>query len=348
MKTNTLNINEVRTICQELVKTNGDCFEVAKKTSFPLELIRKIKSKEYMKSISDSYFDSNKWNPKAGVHEPERISLATTTSTPTTESTPTPKPEPTTPTPTEEPTPTEDKQLALVPDAVESDRSKPGRKKREVTQQLIDRVCEMLANGEMIHDICKVTHMTTNFVTDIKMKRKYKDVSDKYFVIKNGKLIRVSDNKIMATLHNNTAYSEEVVIDICKGIAKGLSNVDLSEKYGMSAQNISKIRTKKIYKKISDKYFTKVADGRKNSSKRTPTKPVTTLTATTDTRITTNTNTVKTTNTVSTNIIDNMIMNVLQERSISELPESLREKIMTIVSEYIDTLTVKELKELMK
>lgn len=159
MKTSTLSIQDVRAVCSLLVKHNGDCFEVATKTSIPLEVIRKIKDKTYMKSISDTYFTSDQWNPRPGVREPDRITLTSETT----------EPEKAEETKTTEPVKTEEQSAK--------------KQRLPLTEQVVENICKMIGEGKTPEEIVNATGVSKSSIFRIKTKKSHTEISDKYFHI---------------------------------------------------------------------------------------------------------------------------------------------------------------------
>lgn len=173
MKVN-ISIAEVRKVCETLLKENGDVFETSRKTNVSVDDVRRIKEGRYMKSISETYFDSSKWSDSttAGVQEPEPVQLVmddleekeTKTET---------KPEP---------------KKEVKKQRIPVNRSIDESKAREI--------CELICTGKGATEIAGIVGVTPTVISDIRRKKTWKPISAEYFELVEG---TSSDIKVIKT-----------------------------------------------------------------------------------------------------------------------------------------------------
>lgn len=170
MKVN-ISIAEVRKVCETLLNENGDVFETSRKTNVSVDDVRRIKEGRYMKSISETYFDSSKWsdNATAGVQEPEPVQL--------------------------------------VMDDLEEKPSKPLEPKKEAKKPFVPanrsideckarEICELICTGKGATEIAGIVGVTPTVISDIRRKKTWKVVSAEYFELIEG---TSSDIKVAKT-----------------------------------------------------------------------------------------------------------------------------------------------------
>jgi len=195
MKVN-ISIAEVRKVCETLLKENGDVFETSRKTNVSVDDVRRIKEGRYMKSISETYFDSSKWsdNATAGVQEPEPVQLVMDDF---------------------DKTETEKKETKKK----ETEKSEPTVAKHtfaKITEPMVCEICNLLLAGTKHGDIANKFNISMSAVSSIRRKRTWKVVSDRFFecvsdhgsAIKNIKsgevVINPKDRWYASTLHVET------------------------------------------------------------------------------------------------------------------------------------------------
>lgn len=178
MKVN-ISIADVRKVCETLLEENGDTFETSRKTNVSVDDVRRIKEGRYMKSISETYFDSSRWsdNPSTGVQEPEPVQLVMDDleEKPVKETKPEPKKE----------TKKETK--------VETEKSEHGRYVDETT---VRKICELICSGMGNLMISKEVNTSTTIISNIRRKLTWKHISDEYFEVIEG---TSSDIKVLKT-----------------------------------------------------------------------------------------------------------------------------------------------------
>lgn len=170
MKVN-ISIAEVRKVCETLLKEDGDVFETSRKTNVSVDDVRRIKEGRYMKSISETYFDSSKWsdNPNPGVQEPEPVQL--------------------------------------VMDDLEEKPAKPEPKKEETKKTFVPanrsineskarEICELICMGKGGTEIANIVGVSATVISDIRRKKTWKYLSAEYFELVEG---TSSDIKVIKT-----------------------------------------------------------------------------------------------------------------------------------------------------
>ena len=170
----TISVADVRKICEVLVKEHGDVFETSIKCNQPVDLIKKIKNKKFMKAISDSYFTTDTWGSAApGVEEPDPIKLTDVNKTTTnkTESTKTNATTKQTHQRTEPLTPTE-----------------------------INEISKMIAEGISVDDIAKTLKIGRTSIGAVRNKSRYSSISDKYFKIVGLNIVSLKTNEVVGSI----------------------------------------------------------------------------------------------------------------------------------------------------
>lgn len=104
----------------------------------------------------------------------------------------------------------------------------------ELTNEQIHEVCDLMQQGYINKDIVTKTGIPTYTVANIRSGNIWKDISSQYqFTVKR------QDRK-----------SESTVLKICIDLETGLSNKEVSEKHGISEQEIRRIRRGDIFPDI--------------------------------------------------------------------------------------------------
>lgn len=168
MKVN-ISIADVRKVCETLLKENGDVFETSRKTNVSVDDVRRIKEGRYMKSISETYFDSSKWSDSttAGVQEPEPVQLVMDD--------------------------LEGKEVKTeIPQKEKPKRFVPPN--RSISEETARKICELLCEGK--DGIANIVGTSPTVVSDIRRKKTWKDVSSEYFEIVEG---TTSDIRVLKT-----------------------------------------------------------------------------------------------------------------------------------------------------
>ncbi len=181
----TISVADVRKICEVLVKEKGDVFETSIKCNQPVDLIKKIKNKKFMKAISDSYFTADTWGAAApGVEEPEPIKLTDVNKTTTTNKT-----ESTDKTTTADKTPSTNKTNDTTKQAHQ--RPKP------LTTTEINEISKMIAEGISVDDIAKTLKIGKTSIGAVRNKSRYSSISDKYFKIVGLHIVSLKTNEVV-------------------------------------------------------------------------------------------------------------------------------------------------------
>ena len=168
MKVN-ISIADVRKVCETLLAENGDVFETSRKTNVSTDDVRRIKDGRYMKSISASYFDANKWNTSnTSVREPDPVQLVMDDFE-TKESEP---------------------ETHEEPKKTKSETVKHAYAK--ITDSMVREICEMLLTGSKHGDIAEKFNISMSAVSTIRRKKTWRVISDEYFelVSEKGTAIR--------------------------------------------------------------------------------------------------------------------------------------------------------------
>lgn len=168
----TISVADVRKICEVLVKEKGDVFETSIKCNQPVDLIKKIKNKKFMKAISDSYFTADTWGTSApGVEEPDPIKLTDVNKTTTNKTESTNK------------TDTVVKQV--------KQRTEP------LTTTEINEISKMIADGTSVDDIAKTLKIGRTSIGAVRNKSRYSSISDKYFKIVGLNIVSLKTNEVV-------------------------------------------------------------------------------------------------------------------------------------------------------
>jgi hypothetical protein len=184
----TISVADVRKICEVLVKEHGDVFETSIKCNQPVDLIKKIKNKKFMKAISDSYFTADTWGAAApGVEEPEPIKLTDVNKTTTTDKT-----ESTNKTTTADKTPSTNKTNVTTKQAHQ--RTEP------LTPTEINEISKMIAEGISVDDIAKTLKIGRTSIGAVRNKSRYSSISDKYFKIVGLNIISLKTNEVVGSI----------------------------------------------------------------------------------------------------------------------------------------------------
>lgn len=183
----TISVADVRKICEVLVKEQGDVFETSIKCNQPVDLIKKIKNKKFMKAISDSYFTADTWGSSApGVEEPDPIKLTDVNKTTTN------KTESTNKTTTADKTPSTNKTNATTKQSHQ--RTEP------LTTTEINEISKMIADGISVDDIAKTLKIGKTSIGLVKNKSRHSSISDKYFKIVGLNIVSVKTNKVVGSI----------------------------------------------------------------------------------------------------------------------------------------------------
>ena len=183
----TISVADVRKICEVLVKEQGDVFETSIKCNQPVDLIKKIKNKKFMKAISDSYFTADTWGSSApGVEEPDPIKLTDVNKTTTN------KTESSNKTTTTDKTPSTNKTNATTKQS--HHRTEP------LTTTEINEISKMIAEGARVDDIAKTLKIGKTSIGMVKNKSRHSSISDKYFKIVGLNIVSVKTNKVVGSI----------------------------------------------------------------------------------------------------------------------------------------------------
>lgn len=183
----TISVADVRKICEVLVKEQGDVFETSIKCNQPVDLIKKIKNKKFMKAISDSYFTADTWGSSApGVEEPDPIKLTDVNKTTTN------KTESSNKTTTTDKTPSTNKTNATT--------KQSHQKTEPLTTTEINEISKMIAEGARVYDIAKTLKIGKTSIGLVKNKSRHSSISDKYFKIVGLNIVSVKTNKVVGSI----------------------------------------------------------------------------------------------------------------------------------------------------
>ena len=186
----TISVADVRKICEVLVKEQGDVFETSIKCNQPVDLIKKIKNKKFMKAISDSYFTADTWGSSApGVEEPDPIKLTDVNKTTTN------KTESSNKTTTADKTPSTNKTNATTKQSHQ--RTEP------LTTTEINEISKMIAEGARVDDIAKTLKIGKTSIGLVKNKSRHSSISDKYFKIVGLNIVSVKTNKVVGSIRGS-------------------------------------------------------------------------------------------------------------------------------------------------
>jgi hypothetical protein len=170
MKVRSLSTDDLRKVCKTLVETDGDVIVTAQTHGLPPEFVKKIKKGEYLPSVTSSFFSPDRWrDPVPGCTEPDPVQL------------------------TIDEEPKEEKEMS-VPTKINRRQGTP--------EETVRRICERLCEGTHLNkEIAKEVGVSENVVSLIKIKKRYTDISDKYFtyindhqykVLKTGKIVDIN------------------------------------------------------------------------------------------------------------------------------------------------------------
>ena len=183
----TISVADVRKICEVLVKEHGDVFETSIKCNQPVDLIKKIKNKKFMKAISDSYFTTDTWGSSApGVEEPEPIKLTDVNKTTTN------KTESTDKTTAVDKAPSTNKTNATTKQTHQ--RTEP------LTPTEINEISKMIAEGVRVDDIAKTLKIGRTSIGAVRNKSRYSSISDKYFKIVGLSIVSLKTNEVVGSI----------------------------------------------------------------------------------------------------------------------------------------------------
>lgn len=182
----TISVADVRKICEVLVKEHGDVFETSIKCNQPVDLIKKIKNKKFMKAISDSYFTADTWGSSApGVEEPEPIKLTDVNKTTTNKTESTNK------------TTAVDK----TPSTKTNATTKQTHQRTEpLTTTEINEISKMIAEGVRVDDIAKTLKIGRTSIGAVRNKSRYSSISDKYFKIVGLSIVSLKTNEVVGSI----------------------------------------------------------------------------------------------------------------------------------------------------
>lgn len=184
----TISVADVRKICEVLVKEHGDVFETSIKCNQPVDLIKKIKNKKFMKAISDSYFTADTWGAAApGVEEPDLIKLTDVNKTTTTN-----KNESTNKATSADKTPSTNKTDTVVKQVKQRTES--------LTTTEINEISKMIAEGVRVDDIAKTLKIGRTSIGAIRNKSRYSSISDKYFKIVGLHIVSLKTNEVVGSI----------------------------------------------------------------------------------------------------------------------------------------------------
>jgi hypothetical protein len=172
MKVRSLSTDDLRKVCRTLVETDGDVIVTAQTHGLPPEFVKKIKKGEYLPSVTSSFFSPDRWrDPVPGCTEPDPVQL------------------------TIDEEPKEEKEMSVEP------TTKINRR-QGTPEATVRRICERLCEGTYLNkEIAKEVGVSENVVSMIKIKKRYTDISDKYFtyindhqykVMKTGKIVDIN------------------------------------------------------------------------------------------------------------------------------------------------------------
>lgn len=183
----TISVADVRKICEVLVKEHGDVFETSIKCNQPVDLIKKIKNKKFMKAISDSYFTADTWGSSApGVEEPEPIKLTDVNKTTTN------KTESTNKTTATDKAPSTNKTNATT--------KQTHQRTEQLTTTEINEISKMIAEGVRVDDIAKTLKIGRTSIGAVRNKSRYSSISDKYFKIVGLNIVSLKTNEVVGSI----------------------------------------------------------------------------------------------------------------------------------------------------
>ena len=186
----TISVADVRKICEVLVKEQGDVFETSIKCNQPVDLIKKIKNKKFMKAISDSYFTADTWGSSApGVEEPDPIKLTDVNKTTTN------KTESSNKATTADKTPSTNKTNAMT--------KPPHQRTEPLTTTEINEISKMIAEGARVDDIAKTLKIGKTSIGMVKNKSRHSSISDKYFKIVGLNIVSLKTNKVVGSIRGS-------------------------------------------------------------------------------------------------------------------------------------------------
>lgn len=183
-----ISIADVRNICEVLVQENGDVFETSIKCNQPVDLIKKLKNKKFMKAISDSYFTADTWGASTpGVEEPEPIKLTEVNKTTTNKGESTNKT-----TSTANRTPSTDK--------TDDTTKQVQLRKDHLNVTVINEISKMIAEGAKTDYIAKTLKVGKTSIGSIRNKTHYASISDKYFKLDGLNIVSVKTNEVVGSI----------------------------------------------------------------------------------------------------------------------------------------------------
>jgi len=184
----TISVADVRKICEVLVQEKGDVFETSIKCNQPVDRIKKIKNKKFMKAISDSYFTADTWGSSApGVEEPDPIKLTDVNKTTTTN-----KNESTNKATVVDKTPSTNKTDTVVKQVKQRTES--------LTTTEINEISKMIADGASVDDIAKTLKIGRTSIGAVRNKSRYSSISDKYFKIVGLHIVSLKTNEVVGSI----------------------------------------------------------------------------------------------------------------------------------------------------
>lgn len=317
MKTN-MSVNDVRAICKALIEMDGDVTRVSEKCGFPATLILRIKNKEYMKAISDSYFDTSRFNkPATGVREPERV-VVTEVITPEPEPTPTPVVETPEVTPEEIPAesieaPVEETSVVEVTGPIcledfESDAVLIERR-TEITVGVLITFIQKIITGVPATYAARDVGITKRLGVLIRKGEIFRKYTEKYFKVVDGDTIINNETGVKYTAHRGGIFCirAENPDGTCENMfPKPVGCVGRKKKTktpdSNTPESTSKVKAEPIKLDVSPSVIGDITD---------------------------------------------LAVKLLLNKKIADLPVEIIEKIIPILSEYTDNLTLREIKELM-
>ena len=369
MNKRTIAVADVRNICVSLVNHQGDVYEASLETGFSMDLIKRIKEKKYMKAISDSYFNTSDWGDiSEGVREPERVVLNTSDLEDNTSASTITEPKVEESTTTETTTTEEDETMS----------------KKRLNNGIVQSICLDLCNGLNNSEIVERYGVTTQCVSTIRHKKTYREISDKFFTLKNGDIVPIKhtpkveepvtptisttepttvetpteivttptpepiveeskvkeftpSEKITSTIkktHRKSKLTTKAINKICKDLASGVTGRAIAKKFGIARGTVSNIKLKYRYKEISDKYFVLNEFGN----------IVPVSDAVRDVNNTVQIN-LSSSDAIINEIYD-LTTQLLMKKPIEQLPDRIQEKILLILKEEVDNMSIKDIKEM--
>lgn len=260
MNSSNISVADIRNICKVLVDTEGDVVKTARNTGFPLEMIKRIKNKQYMKNISDSYFDNNQWDTEnaSGVKVPERISIDVSDINIDTPKVTFTSEEGTIPMSINDDT---EKDAKVDDTKAESKPSKRSYHYAKIDKNKVRRICQLIVEQRTNGEISKIVTCSPTTVTSVRLKKKFPELSDEYFDLIKEKpvTIRLKDGTILESGLHGVIVRDDIIIPN-NTLSESENKTSANTKTSTTLDDIDKL----IINKLSDKKINELPDDIKN------------------------------------------------------------------------------------